>query len=208
MTESATAPLLRTVSVVIARAAGLGRWEVAFESEAIPGTLAVFAGTLALRRLDIASAIVLKTPDGMVRGTFDVAPLGGGRFGVDDAPILASLATAGLRGTRDIDAELRASRRSVPAPERAEPVRVETCSTSELTTGVTVRAADRLGLLHDIAATLTRHGLRTRSITVLTYGGQAHDSFRVVDGSGAPVRDETALAALRADLAAVCGAAR
>jgi UTP:GlnB (protein PII) uridylyltransferase len=69
-----------------------------------------------------------------------------------------------------------------------------------------VRTADRLGLLHDIAASLTRHGFRTRSLTVLTYGGQAHDSFRVVDAGGSPIRDEMLLAAVRDDLLRVCEA--
>jgi hypothetical protein len=39
---------------------------------------------------------------------------------------------------------------------------------------------------------------------VLTYGGQAHDSFRVVDAGGSPIRDEMLLAAVRDDLLRVC----
>lgn len=192
------------VAVSVERGSGFGHWNVTFESAAVPGALAVFTGALALARLDIASAVVRKTLDDRVIDSFDVAPLDGTGFGPEYAPGLAAIATSGLRRERDLDAELRAMRRHDPVAELSTPVRVETCTESELTTGVVVRAGDRLGLLHDIAATLTRHGLRTRSLTALTYGGRAHDSFRVVDADGQPPKDPARLAALSAELAAVC----
>lgn len=204
MTQMDASAPSRTVSAAIERGATLGRWDVTFQSEALPGTLAVFAGVLALNRLDIASAIVRKSGDGTVSDTFDVQPLDGTALGPDHETLLAGLAAEALRGRRDLEADLRAARRSMP-PKRADVAAAVDISTdSELTTGITVRAADRLGLLHDIAATLTRHGLRTRSLTVLTYGGQAHDSFRVVGSDGMPVGDRTALAAVHRDLMRVC----
>lgn len=197
---------MRTVSAVIERGAVLGRWDVTFQSEAVPGTLAVFAGVLALNRLDIASAIVRKSADGTVSDTFDVVPIDGGSLGPEDEARLSALVADALLGRLDLGAALREIRRGMP-PKRADvTATVDVSTDSELTTGITVRAADRLGLLHDIAATLTRHGLRTRSLTVLTYGGQAHDSFRVVDAGGSPVRDEALLAAVRGDLMRVCEA--
>lgn len=201
MGEAAGAP---SVSVHIERGSTLGHWEVMFHGEAVPGALAVFTGTLALNRLDIASAIVRKTSDGMVRDSFDVTPLNGAGFGPGDAAVLAHMANDGLYGRCDIDARLRAERRLRPAVEQVVAPSVDISTDSELTTGITVRATDRLGLLHDIAATLTRHGMRTRSLTVLTFGGKAHDSFRVVDASGQPPRDEHGLELLRGALVAAC----
>lgn len=192
------------VTVSVERGSGFGHWNVTFESAAKPGALAVFTGALALSRLDITSAIVRKTADDRVIDSFDVAPLDGVEFGPESAAALAAIATAALRGQRNLDAELRAMRRHDPVAELSTPVRIETCTESELTTGIVVRAGDRLGLLHDIAATLTKHGLRTRSVTALTYGGRAHDSFRVVDADGQPPKDPARLTALSAELAAVC----
>lgn len=204
MTQIDASSPSRTVSAAIERGAALGRWDVTFQSEALPGTLAVFAGVLALNRLDIASAIVRKSGDGTVRDTFDVLPLDDATLGPDHETLLAGLAADALRGRRDLEADLRAARRSMPPKRAGVSAAVDITTDSELTTGITVRAADRLGLLHDIAATLTRHGLRTRSLTVLTYGGQAHDSFRVVGAEGMPVRDRSALAAVHRDLMRVC----
>lgn len=203
-TNSAVQERVGNVSVSVERGSGFGHWNVTFESVAVPGALAVFAGALALSRLDIASAVVRKTRDDKVIDSFDVAPIDGVGFGPEHAAGLAAIAASGLRGERDLDAELRAMRPHDPVAELSTPVRVETCTESEFTTGVVVRAGDRLGLLHDIAATLTRHGLRTRSLTALTYGGRAHDSFRVVGGDGRPPKDPALLAVLSTELAAVC----
>jgi [protein-PII] uridylyltransferase len=206
MTQMDFSTRLRTVSVVIERGATLGRWDVTFQSEAVPGTLAVFAGVLALSRLDIASAIVRRDGDISVRDTFDVMPIDGATLGPEHEALLASLAADALCGRRDLEADLRAARRTMPPKRAGVAAAVNVSTDSELTTGITVRAADRLGLLHDIAASLTRYGLRTRSLTVLTYGGQAHDSFRVVGADGLPVRDKSLLCAVHADLMRVCEA--
>lgn len=206
MTQLDASAPSRTVSAIIERGAVLGRWDVTFQSEAVPGTLAVFAGVLALGRLDIASAIVRRDGDVSVRDTFDVMPIDGAALGPEHETLLASLAADALRGRRDLEVELRAARRSMPPKRAGVTAAVDVSTESELTTGITVRAADRLGLLHDIAASLTRHGLRTRSLTVLTYGGQAHDSFRVVGADGLPVRDKALLSAVHSDLMRVCEA--
>lgn len=196
----------RTVSVTAERGMALGNWDITFESEAVPGTLAVFAGVLALNRLDISSAVMQRVAADRVRDTFTVHPLDGSRFSAEDAARLSEVATEVLRGRRDLEAALRAARIGADPANDCILTSVEMQTDSEITTGITVRTRDRLGLLHDIAATLTRFGLRTRAITVLTYGGKAHDSFRVVDHAGQPVTDASLLNALRLDLQAVCAA--
>lgn len=198
--------LERTATAEVTRGTTLGTWDVTFESEALPGTLAVFAGVLALSRLDISAAIMRCAAGERVRDTFTVSPLYGTRFSADDSESLAATVTSVLRGQIDLERDLRLARRETDGSLLAVPAHVVVKADSAFTTGINVRAADRLGLLHDIAATLTRHGLRTRAITVLTYGGMAHDSFRVVDGTGSAVNDGEVLDRVRAELLAVCAA--
>jgi UTP:GlnB (protein PII) uridylyltransferase len=61
-----------------------------------------------------------------------------------------------------------------------------------------VRAADRVGLLHDLALALSSLGLDIRSVTALTSDGVARDTFRVVDAFGQPPRDPGLLARTQA----------
>ncbi len=194
----------RTVHAEVERGSVLGSWRVAFRSEAVPGTLAVFAGVLSLARLDISSALVSKRADGTVHDAFDVHPLEGAALCPADAEGLARAAADAMAGKLNLGLELRDLRRRFPATSSAAPV-VEIVTDSEFTTGVKVRAADRPGLLYDIASALTRHGMRTRSLTVLTFGGQANDTFRVVDSAGAAPTSAPALERLRADLLSCCG---
>lgn len=193
----------QTVQAAVDRSGTFGAWTVRFESEAVPGTLAVFAGVLSLRRLDIVSALIRKTAEGRVIDTFEVHPLEGADFSAADAPGLAEEAVAAMNGANTLGVQLRALRQRYPATETTLPI-IEVMTDSSLTTGVKVRAADRPGLLYDIASTLTAHCLRTRSVTALTFGGHAYDTFRVVDSCGEPPQGERELAALVADLERVC----
>lgn len=180
----------------------LGHWLIEFESDAVPGALAAFAGTLALNRLDISSAIVHKSGN-RVADTFDVCPLPGSDFTPERAAELGRVAAEAMSGRRNIGREL-AIQRGKQDKVAEHPTSVELSTDSDLTTGVTVKAEDRLGLLHDIASTLTTYGLRTRSLTALTFGGRAHDAFRVVDASGAPPREAGLLESVRYSLIAAC----
>lgn len=194
----------RTVDVTVGSGAMPLTWTVTFTSQAVPGTLAAFAGTLALARLDIVSALIRVTAEDTVIDTFDVISLEGPLRGPSDGPRLAALATDVLNGQRDLAAELRDLRRRYPAPAGIPP-RVEVQTDSALTTGIYVVAANRPGLLYDITSTLTAHGLRTRSLAALTFNGRGHDTFRVVDSDGKPPTDEAMLDALREELRRVCG---
>lgn len=200
--QGGTMSFARTVSVSVAPGSHEGVWTVTFESEAVPGTLAVFAGTLALARLDIVSAMV-RAGNGLVTDVFDVAPLDGAAVTPEDGETLAIIATEALNGRRDLAVALRALRRTLPPASGPSP-RVEVRTDSSLTTGVNVVAPDRVGLLHDIAATLTAHRFRTRSLSALSFSGAAHDTFRIVDADGNPPTELATLDRLKTALIVAC----
>lgn len=192
----------RTVNVVIDPGPIPRMYTVTFHSQAVPGTLAVFAGTLSAARLDIVSAVV-RVGEATVTDSFDVMPLEGRELDDREADRLAALAASALNGRHDLADELRLLHERFPAAIQMEP-RVEVQTNSALTTGVNVVCADRPGLLYDITSTLTRFGLRTRALSVLTFSGKAHDTFRVVDANGEAPTDSTMLEALSTELAREC----
>ena len=59
------------------------------------------------------------------------------------------------------------------------------------TTGVRVRAADRVGLLHDLARAIASQGLDIRRATITTIAGVAADVFDLTDAEGAPPDPES-----------------
>lgn len=195
----------RTVRASIAPGPIDGSWTITFHSEAIRGTLAVFAGTLSAAGLDIFSALVKLNSDHTVTDSFDISPLPGVEFRPEDVGTLAIHAEEALNGRRDLVGELRRARQAAGPASHGEP-RITTDTDSSLTTGVSVVCADRPGLLYDMATVLSRHDLRTRALSVLTFNGRAYDTFRVVNGSGEPPSDPAALARLREELRAVCSA--
>lgn len=200
--QGGTMSFARTVSVSVSAGSHAGVWTVTFESEAVPGTLAVFAGTLALARLDIVSAMV-RAGNGTVTDVFGVAPLDDAAVTPEDGETLAIIATEALNGRRDLAVALRALRRVLPPASGPSP-RVEIHTDSTLTTGVRVVAPDRVGLLHDIAATLTAHRFRTRSLSALSFSGAAHDTFRIVDADGRPPTELSTLDRLQKALVVAC----
>ncbi len=197
----------RTAKVHIERGEGVC-WRIAFESEAMPGTLAAFAGVLSLAGLDIVTANVrLSLDDLRVTDTFEVAPITRFDFSAANAEELSVMAESALSGSVDLAVLLRENgiSRGGAHVGAAVPVEVETDLDSEITTGIRVRAADRPGLLFDIATVLSAYGLRTRALAVLTIGGVARDMFRVVDADGRPPRDAQKMNILRTELTRVCG---
>ena len=194
----------RPVTAKVVAGPVTGTWTVTFKAAAVPGTLAVLAGTLSAARLDIVSAVIGLSADGTVADAFDVVPLDGGELEPTDAERLAAAASLALSGRHDLSAQLAQLRQRHPATSSVAPS-VDFQLDSELTTGVRIVCADRPGLLHDLAAALTAHGLRTRSISVLTFGGRAHDVFRIVDANSNPPKDQRVLGRVRDDLIAVCG---
>lgn len=155
---------------------------VVFEGPAVPGTLATFTGILTLHGLDISSATIVRSGE-RVRDTFHLHVHPGGMPGEAEIAEMARQASAAILGEYDLAAEMD-RRRAVPgSPDDAANVQV-TGPDGGLARFI-VSATDRPGLLYDLAATLSRHGMRTRSISVVTSGGTAVDTFGVVGPDGA-----------------------
>jgi len=170
---------------------------VVFEGPAVPGTLAAFTGILTLHGLDISSVTIVRSGE-RVRDTFHLHVHPGGMPGEAEVAEMASQASAAIGGAYDLAAEMD-RRRVVPgSPDDAADVRVSGPD-AELTCFI-VSATDRPGLLYDLAATLSRHGMRTRSISVVTAGGTAVDTFGVVGPDGRPPSDPDAVERVRAAL--------
>ena len=187
----------RVVSARIESAAMPGTILTVFRGPAVPGTLAAFTGVLTLHGLDILSATIVRHGD-EVEDTFEIRMPPGGAPGADELQQMADEAAEAVGGARDLHAELRSYRRGHTPVDF--PPEVEVLADGGPTTGFQVRAADRPGLLHDLAAALSRRGMRTRSVSVLTVSGVALDTFRVVDASGDPPADPRAIEAVRTAL--------
>lgn len=196
-------PITHDLTVTVSPGAASGTIVVEFHAEALPGTLAVFAGLLTIEGLDIYSATIHKYEDGTVRDQFEVRAT---HPRVDHdllARHLCVKARNALLRRSSVAEQLRALPPRTTAALDCDP-QVEFEMGSEITTGIRVRAADRPGLLHDLAWVLTENGLRTRSISVLTIAGIARDVFRVVDADGRPPVSKAKLEAVRAALLAAC----
>jgi [protein-PII] uridylyltransferase len=170
---------------------------VVFRGPAVPGTLAAFTGVLTLHGLDILSATIVRQGD-EVEDTFEIRMPPGGAPGADELQQMADEAAAAVSGARDLHAELRSYRRGHTPVDF--PPEVEVVADGGRATGFQVRAADRPGLLHDLAATLSLHGMRTRAVSVITVSGVALDTFRVVDSSGSPPIEPGTIESVRAAL--------
>lgn len=188
-------------TVDVERGAHPGSWIVTIAAPAVPGSLARLSGALTLCDLDIRWAAVRLMGDGTVRDSFEVAAMrpGADADGIRECVVrtIARVASGGL----DLERTLRD--RCPPRCPR-DHVTVELDLDSAITTGVRLRAPDRPGLLHDAALTISMNGFRVRSITVLTVGGVARDTFRIVDGDGRAPAGDARLRVLVAELAERC----
>jgi [protein-PII] uridylyltransferase len=169
-----------------------------------PGLLSVCAGVLALNQLDVRAA-KMTVEDGIGTGVFAVRP----RFGRAPVPeILADAVRAALEGTLPLGDRLRQREQDYRQDEgRPRPPRISwhNSEVSGDATGIVeVRAADRAGLLHQLAAAIAGGGLDVTSARIETLGGDAVDCFYVCNPSGTPV-DAEQRARIDAALTAVAG---
>ncbi|MCW2620782.1 MAG: glnD [Frankiales bacterium] len=152
------------------------------------GILAQAAGVIALHRLDVRSASVFNQ-DGTAVVVLRVAP----RFGsLPDWTVVREDLRHALEGDLALVDVLRererAYARTASLPGAAATVRLLD-DASERATVVEVRAADSLGVLHRITATLVACGLDVRTAHVSTLGADVIDAFYVVGPDGLPLTD-------------------
>ena len=169
-----------------------------------PGLLALWSGVLAAHGIDILSARIA-TAEGVALDVFEVRsaarrPLERGRW---------RRARADLSGVLSGRVEVRTllePRRRTSALRRHLPgvvprVSVDN-SASRAFTVVDVRAEDRIGLLHDVAACFAAAGLEIALAKVATEANRAIDSFYVAK-AGHKLEDPAALEDLRSKLQGV-----
>lgn len=175
-----------------------------------PGLLALWSGVLAAHGIDILSARIASTADGAALDVFEVRsaarrPLERARW---------RRARADLRdvmgGKVDVKALLERRRRASTLqrslPAVATRVSVDN-EASRAFTVVDVRAEDRLGLLHEVAAAIADAGLEIGLAKVATEANRAIDSFYVASG-GRKLESGPALESLRERLEGVLGGPR
>jgi [protein-PII] uridylyltransferase len=175
-----------------------GYTELSLAAHDRPGLLALLAGVLSAHRIDILSARIVSTSDGLALDVFDVRPPHGlllerSRWRAARTDILRV-----LTGEASIEEVLRRHRTGSLLHRHLPPVpplvTVDNRASQDFTV-VDVVAQDRVGLLHAISSTLTRAGAQIAVAKVATEAHRAVDSFYITR-QGAKVEgasDEAAL---------------
>jgi [protein-PII] uridylyltransferase len=169
------------------------------------GLFSRIAGALAVAGASIVDARIHTLTNGMALDTFWIQDAAGGAF---DAPHrlarLYVLIEQALSGRLRLDEEIRkvsksllgSRMRAIHVPPRV----VIDNRASNTHTVLEVNGRDRPGLLHDVTAAISGHGLQIASAHVTTFGVRAVDVFYVKDIFGLKVENERKLAQLRTSL--------
>jgi [protein-PII] uridylyltransferase len=168
-----------------------------------PGVLALVAGVLSLRRLEVRGATV-DTVDGMAvlilrtTSAFGAPP---------DEAVLREDVRQAIDGRLDVAGRLatRAAERRARHPVAAPRV-TEVADASRRATVLEVRAHDAPGLLYRVAAAVSAAGAGVSSAVVGTLGADAVDVLYVVGPDGLPLPDADAEALVDAVEAALVAA--
>ena len=179
-----------------------GTWRVTIVAVDRPGLLALLSGVVALSGLDILAVSAHTTSRRVALDTFTVTGATLAEVGPSTWARLERSLHAALAGRLAVPTRLAERRGHYRSAERSIVPRVRIAADSDFATSFAVRAADRVGLLHDLALALSRVGFDIRGVTALTSDGVAHDTFRVVDGFGEPVRDAAIIEQARTALLA------
>jgi [protein-PII] uridylyltransferase len=197
-------------AAALRRLPGQHHAEVHLAAKDRPGLLALWSGVLAAHGIDILSARIASTADGAALDVFEVRsaarrPLERARWRRARADLRGV-----LEGRVDVETLLERRRRASALVRRVPGVATRVSvdnQASRAFTVVDVRAEDRLGLLHEVAACFADAGLEIALAKVATEANRAIDSFYVAQ-AGEKLESEVALEALRERLEAVLGGAR
>ncbi|NMO90031.1 [protein-PII] uridylyltransferase [Actinomycetospora sp. TBRC 11914] len=142
-----------------------------------PGLLSRAAGVLALHSLQVHAAVLVEH-DGVAVDSFTVSP----RFGrLPEASLLREDLVRVLQGSLDLPARLAAKERDYSGRgSSTTPPASRVLWFDDEATGAVVlelRTADRIGLLHHVAAALEAQGVDVRWARVSTLGSSVIDAF-------------------------------
>ena len=163
-------------------------WRVSVAARDRSGLFSAICGALSLSGLDIMGADAYDAHDGVAIDVFTVRS--DTRAGVDPATwsMLDRHLRSALADPAGLAVRLAERQQHYPARSRYR-TRVETRESGSYATAIEVRAADRVGLLYDLAGAFADTGLQIHWARALTKDGVARDVFQVTDAHGEPVDD-------------------
>jgi [protein-PII] uridylyltransferase len=171
-----------------------------------PGLFAQIAGAMALSGASIVDAQIITMTNGMALDTFVIQDAEGAAF--DSPSRLAKLTTnveQALAGRLRFDRELAKRRASALSRTRVFKVPPRVLIDNKASAGHTVievNGRDRIGLLFDVTAAMTRLNLQIASAHISTYGERVVDVFYVKDVFGLKVEHERKIREIRDTLVA------
>jgi [protein-PII] uridylyltransferase len=171
-----------------------------------PGLFADLASALSAAGADVVSARVATATDGTALDVFEVQDGAGAPYGQAEPRRLTRLVAALERAARGEGVVSAVPARPISARRAAFevlPVVAIDAEAADQATVIEVSAADRPGLLADLARTLSDGGLSIRSAHIASFGARAVDAFYVTDAKGRKPRDGTRMERLAAALEAV-----
>jgi [protein-PII] uridylyltransferase len=151
----------RTLAAALRHRPEAGYSELSLAARDRPGLLALLAGVLSAHRIDILSARIASTTDGLALDVFDVRPPHGlllerSRWRAARADLVRVLSGA-ISSEEVLRRRRSGSLLQRPLPPVAPKVTVDNRASRDFTV-VDVVAQDRVGLLHAIASALTASG--------------------------------------------------
>lgn len=163
-----------------------GTWVVDIITRDRPGLFATISGALTLSGLDTFAAEAQTGAAGIALDTFTVGSATRAPAGTETWRAVERILSATLTGHYDIDTRLAERRKHYPGPSRVEPPVIRMGTPGRFTATVRVEAADRMGLLHDLARACQAAGLDIQRAVITTRGDRADDVFELTDRDGAP----------------------
>jgi [protein-PII] uridylyltransferase len=170
-------------------------WSLLIMTTDSPGLLARICGVLALHNMKILSAQIFTWADGTVVDLFSVASTIDQKYGLQDWQTFEEELTLAVRQRVGIDHRL--SRKTAPVRQsrsltisRRPPQVMIDNDSSEQYTVIEVYSDDRIGLLYDVAKTLSDFGLNIYRAIIGTRADQVVDVFYVQDDNHRKINDE------------------
>ena len=170
-----------------------------------PGIFSEIAGVMALSNVTVMDAKIATMANGMVLDSFAFIDTASQAVtSPDKIQKIADRIEKTLAGKLNIELELKAAplknlKKSVEAFTVASRVIVNNNASSSDTV-IEVNGRDRVGLLYDLTATLTRLGLKISSAHITTFGEEVVDTFYIKDAFGLKVSHKEKIQKIRQTL--------
>jgi [protein-PII] uridylyltransferase len=180
---------------------GRGVTEVTLYAADHPGLFSQIAGAMALSGASIVDAKIITMTNGMALDSFFIEDAQGDSFDNGSRRAkLASLIEQALSGRLRLGRELAKRSRTKMFPVPARVLIHDHASAAH--TVIEVNGRDRIGLLYDLTAAMTKLNLQIASAHISTYGERVVDVFYVKDVFGLKVEHERKKRDIRAALMA------